>query len=479
MHIPKTNNPLLNEDITADKVFKLMFQPLVALDERQKPVPFLAESFTFAEEGTSVDIVLKAGVLWWDGEPVTADDAAYSLNVLRTAPETAVYKACFQDVGTVSVIDEYTLRINYTRRVGYDPYRLCFPIIPRHYYSDRNTSPYIPMGNGPYKLETYSNIREMVLSRNDSYATPPFIDSVRIITISGAETEMLAFSHGIIDEMVTTMSEWGKYTGTKQAEVTTYVNTTFDFIGFNFNNRALSDLQVRKAVAHAVNRRLIEDSVFLNHAAPALTTISPASWLYEPVTASYPYNPETARALLTNAGYELNAEGVMFKQDGGLALSFKILVNEENTERVKIAAILKENFAEAGIQCEITALPFEEYEKRLKEKNFDLMVGGFRLAPAPDPSFAFHSSGINEGGNYFSYRSDIMDALLSSLPTISDEDNFIKAYSEYQKLFAGDLPCIGLVFRESAVLTDTRIYGEKRPAINNEFYNIHEWFIWE
>ena len=488
MRLPKTLNPLLNADATVDNILKLIFEQLAVLDDLQKPQPNLAESFNLASDGMSVDIALRKDVDWSDGTPMTADDFTFSVSTLMKAGDDVIYKSCVKNIRGYSKIDDYTVRIEFNSPDSGWAYDLCFPVIPEHYYSresDASSAKNMePLGNGPYAFVSYTLVQELSLKSNRGYFRGKAnIDNITVIITPDSETDLYTFSQGLVDVVSARIAEWGKYRGSSEPNMTEYATTQYEFIGFNFNNIILQDVRIRKALAYATPTEQIMEEIYLRHALKANTAVSPATWLYEPETSSYPTDVSRAGSLIKEAGYKEEGEG-LYLELGGIKkqLELNILVNEENEERIKIADRLKKNLVDLKIACQVEALPFEEYEQRLREGKFDLFIGGFKMSAEQDLTFAFHGAYADrsiEGSNYFAYRSDEMNMLLEAATNAIGDEALIKAMSDLQKHMSDNLPCISLLFRNTALLTNKKIGGGFQPVVNNMFANIHEWFIIE
>jgi peptide/nickel transport system substrate-binding protein len=256
------------------------------------------------------------------------------------------------------------------------------------------------------------------------------------------------------------IADWGRYRNNQTTSINEYTTTYFDFIGFNFSNTALADKRIRQAVASLVDLDGAIDSIYLSHADKAATPVNPNSWLYESNVASYPLDLDKAQTLISQARFT-----------GEL----RILVNQENVERVKVAQMLAQNMEKISMKPLLQELPFEEYMAKLEAKDFDIFVGGFNLSVIPDLTFAFSSSA--ETDNMFSYRDDAMNGLLVSAFSAITETAYLKAMSDLQKRIAEELPCVSIAFRRAAMLTDAKVLGPRKPTLDNIYSNINLWYI--
>jgi len=467
MRPPKTLNPLLNEDASVDGVLKLLFEPLIVLDTRFKPVPNLA-SFNFSPDGMSVTVTLRDGLKWSNGSAITSGDIAFSIETLRNAPDQAVYKNCVSNISPdYTIIDDKKIKLQFLQPYSGMAYQFCFPIIPEQYYEGQ-TDPggeinMKPVGDGLYVFNSYDNLKEMTLNFNpDTYRQSPFIPTINVMIVPDQQTELSAFDQRLIDVVSAELAEWGRYRNSADTNIDEYPTMYYDFIGFNFNNTTLAKLDVRQAIAHAVNIPDIIANIYLGHASQAYTPVNPDSWLFEPDVDKYDYNLDTAAALIGKPGV----------YDGQ---TLHILVNKENDERVKIAGILNDNLTKIGLKTTVDSLGFDDYVNKLNQKDYDIFVGGFNLSAAPDLGFAFGSA--NGADNMFSYKDSAMNALLAAAFTSIGNPGYLKAMSDLQMYIAKQLPCVSLVFRKSAMLSSAGVMGDKHPVMSNIFSDINQWFI--
>lgn len=484
MRTPVTMNPLINTDTTVGDVLKLLFEDIFVLNDEGIPMPNLADSIIFEEDGLSATVHLKEHIYWSDGTKITSDDFVYSFKTLTNADAEALYKDIIKDILSVSKIDASTVKLSFSRPSGGLGYMLLFPLIPMHYYSkisDDSPKDLIPLGNGAYKYQDSETINSMSFSVNDMYfKDSPYIEKVNIMMTSDTQTDYYAFEQNLTNIISADILDFGKYSPSRKTELTEFDTNYYDFIGFNFKNILFEDKKIRQAIAHLIDNEYIIQSIYLNHAYTATSVVIPSSWAYEPEVENYRYDVEMANNLIRQAGFEdKNNDGIVERDMAGMNFNFsvRLLVNEENKERVGIAKLLKKSLEEAGIGVELISCDFETYCQKLLANEFDIFVGGFNLSLKPDFNFAFHSAQIKSGGNYFNYASEELDGYLSAAQNAVTQEAYKKELSNIQKYIASELPCISIAFRKKTLLYSENIKGEKSPAINNIYSNINQWYI--
>lgn len=480
MRVPETLNPLRNREETVDSILKLIFQPLIAFDGAGKPCPSVAESWSFSEDGLTLSLQLRSDITWQNGSPLTADDVGFSIDTIQGAADDSVYKKVMDYVSTYRKTGQYSIDIFFRTPFSKNLGALEFPIISKAYYqgqsdpkSDVNLS---PMGSGPYAMKSYSVASEMILTANPSYVgQKPEIEEISVRTTGGAETDIYAFTQGMTDILVTDAVDTGRYADEGAANVYQFTSEQYDFIGFNFHRSLFQDKNMRQAVNYALPKQAIYDNVYLQYAQLTNTPVNPSSWLYEENVAPFEYDESMAATLLKNAGWiDKNGDG-MLEKDGEIGeeqLHVTILANQENGARKQIATKLGDELTLLGFDVSLDIQPFEQYQEKLVNGDFDLVVGGWQISPVTNLYDFFGSGGSL---NYIGYQDEQMDTLLSAANQAVGEGETLLAYSSLQKRIAEELPYISIAFRKKAMLTSARVGGEIVPTEEDVFYSISQW----
>lgn len=479
MRPASTLNPLLNEDESVDKILRILYRPLVDLDQTGKPQASIAESWYYTDEGRSMVVNIKQNMQWHDGSSITADDIIYSINTLKSAGENVFYKNCVKNITSCTKTGTYSLEVHFSGAYSGNVYSLCFlPISSRwNKGSDKSLE---PLGNGAFKFESFTAAKELVLMPTEnSFGTVPSIEKITVRMTTDADTDVYSFSRRITDCVDADESDMGKHNLSDGANKYEYTSNYYDFMGFNFKNDILAEKNIRKAVAYAVPIDSIIEGIYLSNAVRASSPICPTSYLYEKDAKLYNYSLEGAKKYFELAGFKVeNDTGIRKKeQDGDVQqLSFRLLVNSESEERVQIARKIQEELRAVGCEINIESVPFEEYTQKLESGDFDMFLGGWQMSAEPYPGFMLSSAQIG-GTNYISYSSEKMDQLLSAAYSASGNAAVLEAYSALQKEIAEELPYLSIAYRKSALFTDSRIKGEIKPSMNDCYKTIGQWSI--
>jgi len=473
MRHPLTMNPLLNRDVTVDRALKFVFEPLFILDGADKPVPNLVSDYSLSADGLSVSVTLRDGLAWEDGEPVTTDDLAYSIDVLKHAPPDAMYRDSAAAIDGCAPVDARNAIIRFTAASWYNLYELAFPVIPRHYYSASGYSTVTsipPLGDGQYKFGKFDGAKGIDFAAAGNYKGEPSIGSVQFLITPDHETDCDAFAQGLTDALPTTLNEWAKYSGVQNVSVTEYASQNYDFIGFNYTRALFQNPNARRALACAVDLNDAVNSVYLGHAVRAYSPINPTSWLFVQDNGPPEYDLGAAKTLFAQSGLDFSGAKARLKTgEAEQDVRLVILVNSDNNERAKLAAILKDGLAKLAIDAAVESVPFDEYKRRVAALDYDIFIGGFNLSAVPDLTFAFGS--VNRS-NIFGYSDAAMNACLARMTGATSESAFKAAAGDLQRYFYDTVPVVSVAFRNNALLTNPRVTAAAKPTLFYEFSDI-------
>lgn len=483
---PKELNPLTINSLSFLDVSKLVFEQLAEYDNTLKLVPVIAQRWEF-EQGTSqLLITLKRGMKWSDGEPIKSSDVVFSLDTIKNSPGSA-FKEKLEHVYSYQTVNEDTLRVVFDQPYANAFDVLTIPIIPEHIF--KNNPKGIPAASGPYKIASYTKLKQMELVPNDNWirlgsvkekGTKPYIEKINVQFINDLDAFSTAFQAKELDVLHTQSYDWEKYSEMKDVNTYKYTSLYYEFIGFNYNNTIFQDKAVRKAMMAAINRKDMIDKFLLGNAVMTDVPIIPNSWLSDGKGASSLYNTTEAANILSQAGFASTGGSKTLQRNFDnivQTLKFTLLTNQENEFRVKAAEEIKKNLEAVGFSVDLKIVPFEEMKTAIAAKQFDVVLTGYNFSPNQDLSFAFHSSQIASGKNFMSYNNLNMDNWLYQAYSSTDDAMRKEMYERIQQTFREEVPCISLFFRESAIVMRDKVKGEVAPDTISPYRNIQNWFI--
>lgn len=364
------------------QMIRHMFDPLVALDEDEQFVPGLTEKLDISEDGLTYTLHLRDDVLFHDGTPFNAEAVKYYIDFQLEDPETRghAYLKDNAQVKEVNVVDEFTVEIKlglldvfFTLWLaGWD----ARPISPTAHKEAGANFPLAPVGTGPFKFVEYVQDSHLTLERFDDYwQGTPILEGIelRIIPESSVhsielEAGTIDISHGVSIEELEYMREIGMV-------VESRVSPSVAFVSLNVAKFPTSELSVRRAIAHGVDRDLIIEQTLYGMAEKSRAGSPSVSPYYTEELPFIEYDVEEAARILDEDGWVMGSEGVREKE--GQPLTLKMLSTDFETFSL-YNSLLQEQLGQIGIQCEIQQLEWGAYlDKWRAEGDFNITYMSF------------------------------------------------------------------------------------------------------
>ncbi|MCL2620636.1 MAG: ABC transporter substrate-binding protein [Defluviitaleaceae bacterium] len=471
MPLPRTLNPLLNSDPYLAQVLRLIFEPIVIFDESLQPVanPAIIESIVFAPSGQSLTITLHQNIFWEDGTPITSADIAFTIDVLRhQSPATAVYRPNVAYIVSHNAVDIHSLHINLRYPMWQMKYLLDFPIIPREYYQPvsmtnlthpRNMH---PVGNGSFRFYDYILASRLELIPNtNAPGGRPLINGVTAHVLRDMSDVAHAFEGGVVDVLSANATDWGRFRATGKNEGGIIASRDFDFIGFNHNRTIFAERDVRVAIASVLDWDGLL-ARYYHGAERAFAPLNPLSWLSVNIE-------QPAYTTFAHAGFVLGDDGFLQRQASPalppMRLTLDIIVNEENATSVNVAQLLARGLLDEGAYVELHILPSNQFQTRLNNGNFDLVVGTTTLSNHPTMDFIM------------GYNSNYLSNLLHQSNRAANQQVLASSATDIQHYFSENLPIIGIAFRNQVLFTARHLSGDFHTSSNSIFWNVQSWHI--
>ncbi|NEI72301.1 ABC transporter substrate-binding protein [Rhizobium lusitanum] len=451
---PTTLVPLLDSNTRTRAISTKILEGLVRFDESFNPQPVLAESWSVSPDGLRYTFNLRKGVKWHDGQDLTAADVRFSLLAFkRVGPRGRI---TFANVADVETPDAHTAIVVLSKPTPFLLRALTggeTPILAAHTYptddyaSSRNGTN--PIGTGPFVFEEWKRGSHVSLKRNPDYwqAGLPYLDGVVARFVGDAAAASIAIETG--EAHLSTDISLNDIDRLKQnpqlaVDIFTdaYLNNTQVF-EFNLENPILAKKEVRHALAHAIDRDLIIETVFLGTAKPAASTIPAIFSAYnDEAPFQYPFDLAKAGQLLDAAGHKKGDDGVRFS----LRLAF---IPGETFK--KTSEVLRSSFGKLGVKVEILDGDLATYIKRVySERGFDINLNGISrlFDPTAGVQRLYWSDGIKNIAPYVNaahYNNPDVDNLFRAAAVEQDDAKRAGYFKQIQAIVGDDLPNIAVV----------------------------------
>ncbi len=478
--------PILSTDSTSHQIGSLIYNGLVKYDKDINVVGDLAEAWTVSPDGLVITFRLRRGVKWHDGHPFTSRDVKFTYEVLIDPRTPTAYAGDFLKVKKLEVIDDYTVRMRYTEPFAPALMSWSTPILPRHLLEgqDITTSPLsrAPIGTGPFRFHQWVEGQKIVLKANpDYFEGRPYLDGYVMRIIPDTATMFLELRAGGIDEMNLTPLQYTRQTETplfkKNFRKYRYLSFSYTYLGFNLRHPFFADKRVRQAIAYAINKEEIIQGVLLGLGQPATGPYKPGTWWHNARVKTYPYDPDRARALLREVGWQdEDGDGVLEK--GGRKFVVEIITNQGNETRAKCAEIIQKRLAEVGIKVKIRILEWASFVNDfIGKRRFEATILGWTIPQDPDIYDVWHSSKTGPDElNFVSYRNREVDRLIEKGRGTFDQRERKACYDRIQEILAEEQPYVFLYVPDALPIVSARIHGIE-PAPLGISYNFIRWYV--
>ncbi|MCC6703430.1 MAG: peptide ABC transporter substrate-binding protein, partial [Thermomicrobiales bacterium] len=511
----------------------LMIEPLLNFSEDTSLATALAaevpslENGGIAEDFSSVTYKLKEGVVWSDGEPLTANDVKFTFEWVSNPVNAAITFQNYANVESVEVIDDLTAKVNFKTPTlaWYVPFVGTFggSVLPGHIwgFDAANEEPTLgfrtaPVGTGPFKLVSFSEGVEVKYEANPLYREPnkPYFATVSITggagTADGAARAVLqtneadyAWNLQVNPDAINQMLEAGNGYLLAKAPTSTesiYFNYTDPNVEGSTGERsslenphpAFTDFAVRQAMSFAVDRDTIANEFYGNGQGAAWSFIVGLP-TYDNGNFPYSYNPDQANQILDEAGWVLDG-GVRSKDGVALSFTYQTTINPV---RQDTQAVVQANLADVGIEVELVSHDATIFfdsgvgnEMNLTHFYADLQMYTSEI-PSPFPveylnAFYAGAENINvaqqandwSGGNTTRYVNAEFDEALDTARTATDPEIATEAIIRCSDILTDDAAVLPLVARSASVSGLANTIQQDNIALapfEGDFWNIANW----
>ncbi len=433
-----------------DRLFSLIYEGLLRYDyDEERYFPKLAESYT-VEGLQSVTFKLRENVRWHDGMPFTAIDVQFSYDYIKQLAPEQVRKQVVNL--TVEVVDIFTIRATSSEPVGDILQFFDLWILPEHRFENFAPKPGMkplaeePIGTGPYQFRRQTIEGHVSLDVNRNYwGAQGRIETVKMRRVTDpSQMTMMALGGGHNLMIQVPPHQIPQLKASKIFNIEPYPSFSIYAFAYQCRHPLLQDPRLRQALTYATDRQQMLDQWFNGMGHLIASPFNNASPYFDPSVRPLPYDPEQARALLDQAGYQdRNGDGLREAPDGQ-PLRFNLVNYVERaaaaTTNQNLAASYQSDLARVGVEVNLIDLPLETYRKRLfLDNDFDIALVQWTFDPIYDVTDLFETKSIG-GNNIVRYNNPKLDALIRQFHRTDDPEFRLDLMRVLQAILAEDTP---------------------------------------
>ena len=410
----------------------------------------LATGYSVSEDGLTWTVTIRDDVSFTDGEPLTAEDVAFTYNTVKEASSVND----FTMLDSAEAVDDTTVVFHMNRLFSIWPYTMAVVgIVPEHAY-DSETYGADPIGSGRYILKQWDRGQQVILEANpDYYGEAPKMQRVTILFME-EDAAFLAAQAGEVDAAYTSATYSDQtIDGFHLDSYASVDNRGFNLpavpAGTDEDGRAVgndltSDVLVRRAINIGVDRQEMIDNVLNGYGTPAYSICDQMPWYNE--ASEVEYDPEAAAELLDEAGWTVGDDGI--REKDGVKAELNLLYATGDSVRQALAADFADQLGELGISCTIEGVGWDTaYDRALSEP----LIWGWGAHTPMELYNIYHTAADTGSAEYSPYSNASVDAYMDQALAVNDLE---ESYELWQKAQwdgttgvtqEGDIPWVWLV----------------------------------
>ena len=449
----------------------------------------LATDVSVSEDGLTWTVTIQDDVYFTDGEPLTAEDVAFTYNTVKESSSVNDFTMLDQ----AQALDDTTVVFTMNRPFSIWPYTMAVVgIVPAHAY-DPATYGTNPIGSGRYILKQWDRGQQVILEANpDYYGEKPAMEQVTILFME-EDAAFLAAQAGQVDVAYTSATySMETVEGYSLASYASVDNRGFNLPaipagevnenGVPVGNDFTSDVLVRRALNIGVDRQEMIDNVLNGYGTPAYSVCDQMPWYNE--DSQVAYDPEGAAALLDEAGWLLGEDGIR-KKDGKQA-ELVLLYSQGDSVRQALAVDFANQMEELGIVCSVEGVGWDTaYDRALSTP----LLWGWGAHSPMELYNIYHTLPGTGSAQYSPYANEAVDAAMDEALACSDLEESYQLWQQAQwngttgVTQEGDIPWVWLVnidhlywVRDGLQVAEQKIHphGHGWSVVNN----VDQW-SWE
>jgi len=452
----------------------VIYNNLVTFDPDLSIVPDLAEKWEISDDNLVWTFWLHDGVTFHDGTPFNAAAVEAHIRRIQNPESGSGNKNLWDHITTINVIDDLTIELGTEAPFGpmltylaHGSGGIESPTAVEQWGDEYGHQ---PTGTGPYKLESMTPGTELTLVRNDEYFKgTPKLDRIvmRVVPETGTRVALLeAGEASVVNDIPPEEAERLQAAG--QAQVLRQAGLRTFFLEFNLNREIFTDVKVRHALNHAVDKEAIVANLFLGYGSvldsPAAQTIRG-----HVSCGSYPYDPDRAKQLLAEAGWTPGPDGIL--QKDGVKMTFTINTAEgEYPKDIQVAEAIQANLRDVGCDVSIwkveAAARWSYLRVPRSEAQYDTVLFGFNPSNGDlgyHMNALFHSNPDPDAAPYvwnlMWYANEEVDRLIDEAQFTTDEQKRMELLGQAQQIVWDDAPVIWLYAPDILVGASPKVQG--------------------
>jgi peptide/nickel transport system substrate-binding protein len=426
---PVTLDPRFATDATSSRINRLLYARLVEFNEKQLPVPGIASWKVISPLHYRFSLG-ETKRTFQDDTHLTARDVKATYDSVLDSKTASPHRGDLKMIQRIEVVDENTVDFYLSRPDLLFPAHLVIGILPANKIASHTSFQRQPMGSGPFRFVSWPEQNKLNLQRVKDKQLVTFMrvkdGTVRVLKLMRGELDLI--QNDLSPELITFLKKQ------KGLYVIQNRGSNFTYLGFNLEDPILGRLDVRRAIAMAIDRDAIIQYVMGGAARPANELLLPDHWAGNPELKGIPYNPDKARALLEKLG---------FNKNNPLRLTYK---TSTDPFRVRLATVIQSQLRDVGINVDLRTYDWGTFYGDIKAGNFQMYSLSWVGIKTPDIfRYVFYSRSIPpDGANRGRFHDRVVDQLIDKAESATTLERQAQLYRKLQERLLEKLPYVPL-----------------------------------
>ncbi len=447
MVAPETLNPLTTKSIYVNQLSQFVFDSLFCENEEGELVTSLVDSYSLSQDGLILDIDLKDNILYHDGNMLSADDVAFTLETIQKAGKRSLYIDHVSNIGSINVLNRLSLRIILKKADDDVVKKLTFPILPLRIFKDWPVEGHSEtmklIGTGPFIFDSYQG-DIIKLIRNDSWwnkvegsGKPIWIDGINFKIYSGSEEMLQAFQRQQIDIAWLEEGELESYSKRADIFFNTYESNILEFLVLSpigNTDSPFSQESFRSIIVQYL--KWYEGTTPFNK---GKSVIGQPTYGGELIIED---QQDVIKALINEGFHYDDDRGYLFTYKDRIKrpIAVSIVFNTINSDRQSMSQWIAEALSKIGIQVNQEAASYDKQQSIVKSGKFDILLLG------------------------------------CNIPIYADDEETLELIKESLNI-SGNNIILPLYRKYGAVLYHNYIRGARKPIWKNIYNGWQEWYL--
>lgn len=452
---PTNLDSRVGADNVSGRMFDLIYSGLIKVTPEMDYAPDLATKWETPDDKTII-FHLNPAAKFQDGRPVTAADVKWTYDSMMAEGFQTSKKSGYAAVDRIETPNQHTVVFHLKEANGGIFDNLTTGILPQG--ADTNTFKTKPIGAGPYKVVEFKTDESVTLEAFDGWhGGAPKIKNVQVRIVPDLTTLGLELKRGTINFEVNQIpfESVAAFENSDKHQVVKKPGSVWQYLAFNMKDPILAKVEVRRAIAHAIDRQKIVTDLLRGHGVPADTMFAQGHWARAENLPTYGYDPAKAKQLLDQAGHrDPDGDGPKPR----FSLLFRTSTDAEANQR---AEAMQQMLRQVGIDMKIQSSEFGTFLEDVQNGRFQMYSLSRNGIADPDFYYTiFHTENFPpQGQNRGYYSNPRVDKLIMEGRATFDRAKRKQIYGEIQRIVQEDMPYVSLYHQINVAVMDKNLKG--------------------